>query len=69
MSQEKTTNDIIESVTGMLVSIAKREDKQEVESAIAIMEVGWAKMDEFDFNKELVNLWKQSHKAKKEIKN
>ena len=69
MSQERTTNDITESLTGMLVSIAKHEDKQEVESAIAIMEVGWAKMDEFDFNKELGKLWKQSHKAKKEIKN
>ncbi len=69
MSQERTTNDIIESVTGMLVSIAKNKDKQEVESAIAIMEVGWAKMDEFDFNTELIKLWKQSHKAKKEIKN
>ena len=68
MSQERRTNEIIESLTGTLVSIAKREDKKEVESAIAIMEVGWAKMDEFDYNKELINLWKQSHKEKKEIK-
>ena len=56
----------MESLTGKLVSIAKSKDKKEVESAIAIMEVGWAKMDEFDYNKELVNLWKQSHKEKKE---
>ncbi len=69
MSQERTINKIIESLTGTLVSIAKRGDKQEVESAIAIMEVGWAKMDEFDYNKELATLWKQSHKEKKETKN
>ncbi len=64
MSQERSTNDIMESITGMLVSIAKSEDKKEVESAIAIMEVGWAKCDEFDFNGELIKLWKQSHKEK-----
>ena len=52
----------------MLVTIAKRDDKEEVDKAIAIMEEGWAKMDEFDFNKELAILWRQSHKAKKEIK-
>jgi len=66
MSQERSLNDTMESLTGMLVSIAKIEDKKEVESAIAIMEVGWAKMDEFDYNQELVKLWKQSHKEKKE---
>ncbi len=66
---ERTTNNIIENLTGMLVAIAKRGDKQEVESAVAIMEVGWAKMDEFDYNKELATLWKQSHKEKKETKN
>ncbi len=66
---ERTTNDIIESLTGMLITIAKSEDKQDIESAIAIMEVGWAKMDEFDYNKELATLWKQSHKEKKETKN
>jgi len=66
MSQERSLNDTMESLTGMLVSIAKSEDKKEVESAIAILEVGWAKMDEFDYNQELVKLWKQSHKEKKE---
>ncbi len=66
---ERTTNNIIESLTGMLITIAKSEDKHDIESAIAIMEVGWAKMDEFDYNKELATLWKQSHKEKKEIKN
>jgi len=73
VNMERTTNNIIESLTGMLVSIAKSGDKQEVESAIAIMEVGWAKMDEvLDpawFNSELAKLWKESHKEKKEIKN
>ena len=69
MSQERSLNEIMESLTGKLVSIAKSKDKKDVEGAIAIMEVGWAKMDEFDYNKELVNLWKQSHKAKEEIKN
>jgi len=68
VNMERTTNNIIESLTGMLVSIAKNGDKQEVESAIAIMEVGWAKMDEFDYNRELATLWKESHKAKKETK-
>jgi len=66
---ERTTNEIIENLTGMLVTIAKRGDKKEIESASAIMENGWAKMDEFDHNRELVKLWKESHKAKKEIKN
>ena len=69
MSQERTTNAIIENLTNTLVAIAKSEDKQEVESAVAIMEVGWAKMDEFDYNRELATLWRQSHKAKKETKN
>lgn len=70
MSQERSTNEIIESLTGMLVSIAKREDKQEVESSIAILEVGWSKMDEVLgnawFNREVSTIWKQSHKEKKE---
>ena len=69
MSQERSLNEIMESLTGKLVSIAKSKDKKNVESAIAIMEVGWAKCDDFDFNEELVKLWKQSHKAKEEIKN
>ena len=67
MSQERTSNEIIESLTEMLVTIAKRGDKEEVEKAIAIMEEGWKKMDDFNFNKELAKLWKQSHKEKKEI--
>lgn len=67
MSQERTTNEIIESLTDLLVTIAKRGDKEEVEKAVAIMEEGWVKCDEFNFNKELAKLWKQSHKEKKEI--
>ncbi len=67
MSQERTTNEIIESLTDMLVTIAKRGGKEEVEKAIAIMEEGWKKMDGFNFNMELAKLWKQSHKEKKEI--
>jgi hypothetical protein len=69
MSQERSLNEIMESITGMLVSIAKNKDKSEIENAVAIMEAGWAKCDDFDFNKELISLWKQSHKAKEEIKN
>lgn len=73
MSQERTTNDIIENLTGMLVTIAKRDDKEEVDKAIAIIEEGWAKMDEVLgnawFNKEVAKIWRESHKAKKEIKN
>ena len=69
MSQERTTNDILENLTGMLVTIAKRGDDEEIEKAVAIMEEGWKKMDEFDFNKELAKLWRESHKAKKETKN
>ena len=68
MSQERTTNEVIESLTDMLVTIAKRGDKEEVEKAVAIMEEGWTKCDEFNFNKELAKLWKESHKEKKEIK-
>jgi len=68
MSQERTTNDVIENLTNMLVTIAKLGDKEKVESAIIIMEYGWAKMNEFDYNKELGKLWKESHKEKKEIK-
>jgi len=67
MSQERTTNDIIESLTGMLVTIEKNGSEKDKENAIVIMEEGWKKMDDFDFNKELVKLWKQSHKEKKEI--
>ncbi len=68
MSQERNINDVMESLTNMLVTIAKRGDKEEVEKAIAIMEEGWKKMDEFNFNGELGKLWKESHKEKKEIK-
>jgi hypothetical protein len=68
MSQERTTNDIIESITGMLVTIAKNGSQKNKEDAIVIMEEGWKKMDEFNFNSELGKLWKQSHKEKKEIK-
>ena len=68
MSQQRTTNDIIESLTGMLVTIAKRKDKEEIEKAIEIMEEGWAKMDEvLDpawFNREVVKIWKESHTKK-----
>ena len=56
----------------MLVTIAKRKDKEEIEKAIEIMEEGWTKMDEvLDtawFNKEVVKIWKESHKEKLEIK-
>lgn len=69
MSQKRSTNDIVENLTSMLVTIAKRGDEEEIEKAVAIMEEGWNKMDEFDFNKELAKLWRQSQKARKEIKN
>ena len=69
MSQERTTNDIIESITNGLIHIAMHGTEKDKEDAIVIMEEGWKKMDEFDYNKELISLWKQSHKAKKEIKN
>lgn len=64
MSQERSINEVIENLTGMLVTIAKRDDKEEIEKAVAIMEEGWAKMDEFDYNRELATLWKQSHTKK-----
>ena len=69
MSQERTTNDIVENLTNMLVKVAKRGDEEEIEKVVAILEEGWKKMDDFDFNKELAKLWRQSLKAKKEIKN
>ncbi len=69
MSQERTINEVIENLTGMLVRIAKRGDEEEVKKAVEIMEEGWAKCDAFDFNKELAKLWRESHKAKKETKN
>jgi len=72
MSQERTTNNIIENLTGILVAIAKSGDKKETESAVAIMEVGWSKMDEVLgntwFNREVSTIWKESHKEKKETK-
>ncbi len=68
MSQERSTNDIIGNLTDMLVTIAKRGNEEEVKKAIGIMEEGWAKCDEFDFNKELAKLWRQSQKVKKETK-
>ncbi len=69
MSQKRTINDIVENLTNMLVKIAKRGDEEEIEKAVAILEEGWKKMDDFDFNKELAKLWRESQKAKKEIKN
>ncbi len=69
MSQERTTNDIVENLTGMLVKVAKRGDEEEIEKVVAILEEGWKKMDDFDYNKELAKLWRQSQKAKEEIKN
>ena len=69
MSQERTTNDIVENLTNMLVKVAKRGDEEEIEKVVAILEEGWKKMDEFDYNKELAKLWRQSQKAKEEIKN
>jgi len=69
MSQKRTINDIVESLAGMLVAIAKENDTNKIKKAVAIMEEGWNYMDEFDFNKELAKLWRESQKAKKEIKN
>jgi len=69
MSQKRTTNDIIENLTGMLVKVAKRGDEEEVKKVIDILEEGWEKCDAFDFNKELAKLWRQSRKAKEETKN
>ncbi len=68
MSQKRSTNDIVQSLTDMLVTIAKENDTNKIKEAVAIMEEGWDKMDEFDFNKELATLWRQSQKAKEEIK-
>ncbi len=68
MSQERTINNVIESITNGLVHIAKNGSEKDKEDAMVIMEEGWKKMDDFDFNSELVKLWKQSHKEKKEIK-
>ena len=52
----------------MLVTVAKNGSQKDKEDAIVIMEEGWKKCDDFDFNGELVKLWKQSHKEKKETK-
>ena len=68
MSQERSINEVIESLTNSLVHIAKHGSEQNKEDAIVIMDEGWKKMDEFDYNKELVKLWKESQKAKKETK-
>lgn len=68
MSQERTINNVIESITNVLVHIAKNGSEKDKEDAIVIMEEGWKKMDEFNFNKELIQLWKESHKEKKETK-
>ena len=69
MSQKRSTNDIVQSLTDILVTIAKENDTNKIKEVVAIMEEGWKKMDEFDFNKELATLWRQSQKAKEEIKN
>ena len=69
MSQERSINNIVESLTEMLVTTAKRDDKDEVEKAIAMMEEGWAKMDEVLgnawFNKEVAKIWRESHNTSK----
>ncbi len=68
MSQERTVNDLIESITNGLVYIAKNGSDEDKENAMIIMEEGWRKCDDFDFNKELIKLWKESHKENKETK-
>ena len=67
MSQKRSTNDIVQSITDILVTIAKENDTNKIKEVVTIMEEGWDKMDEFDFNKELATLWRQSEKAKKKI--
>lgn len=67
MSQKRSTNDIVQSLTDILVTIAKENDTNKIKEVVTIMEEGWDKMDEFDFNKELATLWRQSEKAKKKI--
>ena len=69
MSQKRSTNDIVQSLTDILVTIAKENDTNKIKEVVTIMEEGWDKMDEFDFNKELATLWRQSQKAKEETKN
>jgi len=68
MSQEININNVIENLTAMLVDIAKNGSEKDKEDAIVIMEEGWKKINEFNYNYELGKLWKESHKEKKEIK-
>lgn len=66
MSQQKNINDLLDSLTNKLVSIAKRDNKEEVDKAIEIMEIGWKQMDEVLgnswFNQELAKVWRKTHK-------
>ena len=66
MSNERSVNDIVGNLTDMLVSIAKRENEEEIKKAIETMEEGWAKMDEVLgntwFNKEIGKIWRENHK-------
>lgn len=66
MSQQKNINDLLDSLTTMLVAIAKRDNKEEVDKAVEIMEIGWKQMDEVLgnswFNQELAKQWRKTHK-------
>lgn len=59
-------NNIFDSLTNMLVSIAKHGDEEEINKVIEIMEIGWKQMDEvLDnswFNQELAKSWRKTHK-------
>jgi len=63
MSQERNINNVIENLTAMLVDIAKNGSEKDKEDAIVIMEEGWKKINEFDYNDELVKSWKKTHKT------
>ncbi len=63
MNQERNVNEIIESLTNGLANIAMHGSEKDKEDAIVIMEEGWKKMNEFDYNAELVKLWKKTHKT------
>jgi 1,2-phenylacetyl-CoA epoxidase catalytic subunit len=70
---ERSTNDIIESITKGLVHMAKHGTEEQIKEIVEFMNKKWIELNEiFDpswFNKELAKVWRESHKAKEEIKN
>lgn len=67
MSQERSANDIIESITKGLVHMAKYGTEEQIKEIVEFTNKKWEELNEiFEpawFNKEIANIWRESHKS------